>query len=353
LALKTGYITDDFSTLSGLASVAYGNTDLFREVQNQIINNSPTKVFDSQRPSDVFQSFLVSKDYFFELITSSLLNQYQQNEFFADYIDEIFGADWAIKFSEDLSKEFFLEIDADSQYGKGIEDFLSKAFNRLFVGYEDIPSLVEEVVFSIDSDHMLTSDVSFITKIAANNPKNKISIPPSNTTISLSQNIDLDKDHRGISFATGYISPQSYYSDIAYPGFESTSSTTPVTFKDSVLDGYVGYPANILLESIFNPSGAESLRDIPSAITSILSGSDIWNSTSVLGDLANIPGLSQSDRDIYEISLIGPRINNFLTFDPSTMSNGDYFDVSNLPKILNSDKEDGLPMSSRNFSNTF
>ncbi len=351
--MKIGYITDDFSTLSGLASVAYGNTDLFREVQNQIINNSPTKTFDSQRPSDIFQSFLASKDYFFELITNSISNQYQENDLFADYIDEAFGADWLAKISGILSKEFFIEMDSNSQYGQDTKDFIFKAFNKLFLGYEDISSLVEEVTLSIISDPVLGPDISFITKIANNNPKNKISTPPSNTTIPLSQSIDLDKDYRGISFATGYISPQNYYSDIAYPGLEATSSTTPTTFKDSVLDGYVGYPTNISLESIFNPSGAESLRDISSAITSVLSGSDIWNSTSVLGDLANIPGLSQSDRDIYEISLIGPRINNLLTFDPATMSNGDYFDVSNLPKILNSDKEDGLPMSSRKFSNTF
>ncbi len=351
--MKTGYITDNFSTLSGLASVAYGSTDLFREVQNQIISNSPTKIFDSQRPSDIFESFLESKDYFFESIKDYLLSRYQQDNFFADYIDSTFGADWITKILKKLPKQLSLEIDSSTQYGEGLKDFILKTFNKLFVGFENTSSLADGVISSINSDPALGPDISFIAKIAGNNPKNKISTPPPNTTISLSQSIDLDKDYRGVSFATGYLSPQKYFSEIAYPGFETSSSTTPVTFKNSVIDGYVGYPSNTSLESVFNPAGAESLRDISLEINSVLSGSDIWNATSVLGDLANIAGLSQSDRDIYEISLIGPRINNLLTFDPATMSNGDYFDTSNLPKILNSDKEDGLPMSSRKFSNTF
>lgn len=353
MALKTGYITDDFSTLSGLASVAYGNADLFREVQNQIINSSPTRTFDSQRPSDIFQSFLPSKDYFFNLIKNFLLDEYQQNELFADYLDEVFGPDWVIETSDLLQKNFAIEVDSSTRYEEGIEDFILRAFTKIFTNYGDVSTLANKAKDSINSDPVIGSDMAFISKVSSNNPRNKINIPPSNTTIPLAQSIDLDKDYRGVSFATGFLSPQDYYSEIAYPGFEATSSTTPVTFKDSVLDGYVGYPSNISLESIFNPAGAESLRNLALGVGSVLSGSDIWNATSVLGDLANIPGLSQSDRDIYEISLIGPKINNLLTFDPATMSNGDYFDTSNLPKILNSDKEDGVPMSSRKFSNTF
>lgn len=351
--MKTGYVTDDFSTLSGLASVAYGNADLFREVQNQIISNSPTRVFDSQRPSDILQSFLPSRDYFFELVKNFLSIQYQQDDILADYLDGTFGPDWITEIPKDLSKEIFLELDSGNQYGQTIEDYTYKAFERIFIGYQNISNLTNDLVSSINSDPIIGVDIPLVTKISANNPRNKISSPPSNTVIPLLQSIDLDKDYRGVSFATGYLSPQNYFSEIAYPGFESTSSITPVTFKDSVIDGYVGYPSNINLESIFNPAGAESLRDLGLKINSVLSGSDIWNASSILGDLTDIAGLAQSDRDIYEISLIGPRINNLLTFDPATMSNGDYFDTSNLPAILNSDKENGVPMSSRKFSNTF
>lgn len=350
--MKIGYITDDFSTLAGLASVAYGSVDSFREVQNQIINSSPTKVFDAQLPSDIFQSFLISEDYFNEVVMDSLLEEYSNNEEFADYIDEELGVNWVTKTKTSLLKDLYLEINSFSGYGNGLEGYLSNSLKYLFPGYTDIQDLSRGIISSIMSDPALGDDIKLISSVVANNPHTKISTPPKNTTVPLLESIDLDKDFRGVSFVTGYLTPQDYFSEVAYPGFENASSV-PSTFKDSVLDGYVGYPSNISLETIFNPSGAESLRDIPTAIASVLSDSDIWNAASVLGQLSDIPGLDKGDTDIYEISLIGPKVNNLLTFDPATMSNGDYFDTSALPKILNVDKEDGVPMSSRNFSNTF
>lgn len=350
--MKVGYITDDFSTLAGLASVAYGNADSFREVQNQIITNSPSRVFDTQRPSDIFQSFLGSETYFLDVILNALESEYESDTEFADYVDEELGADWTDKIKTSFLRDLYLEMDSLSNYGNKLRDYLINSLRGLFPGYEKISKLGDNILSSIASNPTLGSDVDFIATVAGNNPHTKISTPPSNTTVPLLESVDLDRDYRGISFTTGYLTPQEYFSEIAYPGFESSNST-PTSFRDSILDGYVGYPSGISLESIFNPAGAESIRNIASAISSVLSDSDIWNAASVLGQLGDIPGLDQGERDIYEISLIGPRINNLLTFDPATMSNGDYFDTGSLPKILNADKEDGVPMSSRKFSNTF
>lgn len=350
--MKVGYITDDFSTLAGLASVAYGSVDSFRDVQNQIINSSPTKVFDTQLPSDIFQSFLVSEEHFNNVIINSLVDEYSDNEEFADYIDEKLGVDWIIKVKTQLLKDLYSEIDSFSSYGNRLDDYFSSALRYTFPEYEDILDLTRKIISSVVLDPALGDDIQLISSVVANNPHNKLSTPPKNTVIPLTENIDLDKDFKGISFVTGYLTPQDYFSEIAYPGFNEISSI-PSTFKDSVLDGYVGYPSNVSLETSFNPVGAESLRSIAATFASVLSDSDIWNAASVLGQLGDLPGLDQGERDIYEISLIGPRINNLLTFDPATMSNGDYFDTSSLPKILNADKENGVPMSSRNFSNTF
>jgi len=352
LALKIGYITDDFSTLSGLASVAYGSADSFREVQNQVIGASPTRAFDVQRPSDIFQSFLGSETYFVNVVLDAIQTEYDLEEEFTDYIDEKLGADWLTKIRSLLLKDLFSEMDSLSGYGNKLKNYLVNTLGYLLPGYEEISQLGDKILLSITSDPALGKDIDFIASVVGNNPHTKLHTPPSNTTVALIDNIDLDKDFRGISFPTGYLTPQDYYSGVAYPGFENSSSV-PTTFKDSVLDGYVGYPSGISLESVFNPAGAESIRDLASTFSSVLTDSDIWNAASVLGELENIPGLDKGDRDIYEISLIGPRINNFLTFDPATMSNGDYFDTGSLPKILNADKEDGVPMSSRNSSNTF
>lgn len=352
MTLKVGYITDEFSTLGGLASVAYGSVDAFREVQNQIINSSPTRVFDSQLPSDTFRSFLGSEEYFLQVIINSLIEEYANNEDFADYIDEVLGADWQEKIKSVLLKDLFSEMNSSTKYGNKLEDYLLTTFGYLFPSYQEIGQLTSRVISDIQSDPSLGEDVKFIASVAGNNPHVKLDSPPANTTVALNQSIELDKDFKGISFVTGYLTPQQYYSEIAYPDFNGPFSV-PTSFKDSILDGYVGYPSGISMESVFNPTGAESIRNISTGIASVLSNSDIWNAASVLGQLGDIPGLDQGERDIYEISLIGPRINNLLTFDPATMSNGDYFDTSSLPKILNVDKEDGVPMSSRNFSNTF
>ena len=352
MALKTGYITDDFSTLGGLAAVAYGDVDSFREVQNQIISNSPTRGFDSQRPSDLFRSFLPSEDLFVSEILNSLRGEYGTNEGLSDYLDETLGADWEEMVYNSFLKEFYYQIDNEVKYGSALDDFLRKTLEQLFRGYGDIGSLTSKVVEDLSNNPTFSEDLEFVAKISSNNPRNKISSPPPNSTIPLTNSIDLDRDFRDLPFSTSYLLPQDYYSEVAYPGFSDITSI-PLSLRDSVENGYVGYPSNLSLESIFNPIGAESLREISSSIGNILSGSDIWNTTSVLGQLEDIPGLSQADRDIYEISLMGARINGFLEFDPATQSNGDYFDTSLLPEILNSDKDNGVPLSSRKFSNTF
>lgn len=350
--MKTGFLTDDFSTLAGLAAVAYGSVDSFREVQNQIIQNSPTGTFDSQRPSDIFTSFIESESYFVELITESLYSEYTGNEEFADYVDERLGAGWTDIVEGRFMNLLRTELDSSEEYQKNLKDCLSGSLNILFPGYADLDGLADILISAVKLDNLFGEDISLVSKIAGNNPRTKISTPPPNTVVSLKDSTELDKDYRGVSFVSGYLTPQSYYSEIAYPGFDSLSSM-PSTFKDSIFDGLVGYLSGISLERIFNPTSAESIGNLSLSPNYVLSESDIWSTASALGDMLDIPGLTQTDRDIYEISLIGPRINGFLTFDSKTMSNGDFIDTSNVPKILNSDKEGGLPMSSRNFSSVF
>jgi hypothetical protein len=352
LSLKTGYITDDFSTLGGLAAVAYGDVDSFREVQNQIISNSPTRGFDNQRPSDLFRSFLPSEDLFVSEILNSFKREQEENEEFSDYLDEALGANWEKEIERSFLNEFYYQVDNEVEYGNTLNVFLEKTLGQLFIGYHDLNSLASRAIDDLTNNPVFSEDLEFIAKISSNNPRNKISSPPPNSNVPLTNSIDLDKDFRDLPFSTSYLLPQDYYSEVAYPGFGDITSI-PLSLRDSVENGYVGYPNNLSLESIFNPIGAESLREISSSIGNILSGSDIWNTTSVLGQLEDIPGLSQADKDIYEISLMGARINGFLEFDPATQSNGDYFDTSLLPEILNSDKDNGVPLSSRKFSNTF
>lgn len=350
--MKTGYISDEFSTLGGLASVAYGDVDFFREVQNQIINSSPTKTFDSQAPSDIVRSFLPSEEFFLSEVINSLREYYSSNESFSDFIDSEIGPTWENYVSTYFLKELYQKIDDRSSYGATPGDFISDTYQSLFSGFNDISGLSGFSADRLYKNPVLSDDLNLIFNIASNNPKTKLSSPPPNSVIPLLNSIDFDLDYKSLPISSSYLLPQEYFSDIAYPGFKSVSSI-PLSLKESVQNGYVGYPFNSTLEQIFNPAGAESLKNITTSVGEALSNSDIWNATSVLGQLENIPGLSQADRDIYEISLMGARINGLLEFDQSSQSNGDFFDVSLLPELQNSDKEGGIPFSSRNFSTAF
>ena len=104
--MKTGYITDDFSTLGGLAAVAYGDPEYFREVQNQIYSSSVTRFLDTQRPSDIFESFFGTRESFVAIVLKSLEFQYLANNSLTDYVDIEFGPDWKEKVAGKLKTTF-------------------------------------------------------------------------------------------------------------------------------------------------------------------------------------------------------------------------------------------------------
>lgn len=340
--MKTGYVTDSFSTLSGLAAVAYSNVDMFREVQNQIIQNSPTKVFDLQRPSDIFFSGFYSEEEFLNSMLDAIQAEYDSNPEFADYIDEELGADWLEQVSTDLIPTLSYFLEATTQYSQTSFDYVRKTLEAVFPGYSELDELTTSTIESVSKD-VPTSDVQLYTAIANNNSLNKISTPPIDSVVVLDNSIELGSDFRGVPYTTGYLSPQSYYSEVAYPGY-SGPLETPSTFIDSISDGYVGYsPA---FETSLNPSGAESVSDYSS------SGDASLFVNTPFSELENIPGLSQADRDLYEISLIGARLNNFLSYD-ELGSNGDLTPGTTIPIPMNSDQDSGVPSSSRSFSYAF
>jgi hypothetical protein len=210
-------------------------------------------------------------------------------------------------------------------------------------------NVVDGIVSAVKADAIIGRDAEFVIKLISNNPQTKISVPPPDAVIPLETSVDLGLDYRGTEFVSSYLPPKDYYSNVAYPGFIGSTSL-PVNFRDSVIQGYVGYPSGLPLELVFNPVGSESIRNMDmNSPVSLLAPTDPFNAGSVLGDL---PSLSQSDRDIYNISLIGPTMNGYLSFDPGTMSNGDLINTSLIPKFEsdNADKDGGLNPASRNFS---
>jgi hypothetical protein len=189
--------------------------------------------------------------------------------------------------------------------------------------------------------------MALMTRVVSNNPQTKLSTPPLNSRIDLQNSLDLGSDYRGVEFTTGYITPQDYWNDVAYPGL--SSGGTPVTLRDSINQGYVGYPSRTPLEALFNPVGAQS---VPEDGIFIENTSPTNSSASYLNQF---PDELQADRDVYSISLMGERLNGYTTFDPTTMSNGDLLDQSQVPQFEeeNSDPQGGLTSSARNFTTAF
>lgn len=113
----------------------------------------------------------------------------------------------------------------------------------------------------------------------------------------------------------------------------------PTNFNKILKAGYVGYSPN-RLENVFNPPGARS-------VGSELSG----RAQSIMAELSRSPNVLQGEREIYDISLIGARLNGFTSFEPRTDSNGDRIDQGLVPNLdeRNKDEELGIIYPAREF----
>lgn len=340
--MKTGYITDDFSTLAGLASVAYGDPEYFREVQNQIYSSSPTKFLDTQRPSDIFESFFETKEFFISIVLKSLEAQYSTSSSFVDYIDIELGANWKEVITYRLKDSFFNALDSVQNYGLTLSDYVKFAVSVSLPEFANSNELVVAIVNTISEEPKVGSDAKLISRLVSNNPQTKVSVPPSNSRIDLESSVDLGSDYRGVDFSAGYISPQEYWNNVAFPGL--TSTIVPTNLKNSVIAGYTGYLSSTPLEALYNPVGALSVSSVPSG-----------GSAPISSILSQFPENLQADNEVYAISLMGEKLNGYTTFDPQTMSNGDLLDPSLTPTYEedNKDPQGGLPPAARPFTPAF
>ena len=240
--MKTAYLTDNFSTLGGLASVAYRDPEFFREVKNQIYFQSPTQFIDSQRPSDVFESFLGNKKTITEKILGVLENDYATDGKLTDYLDINVGPDWRQIFTQRFYPALQNQLDSVSTYNVPLSQHISSVFEIIFPGLAD-GDLVSRSVEELEKINTSTTGAKLAGVLVGNNPQTKLSIPPPDSKIPLDSNVNLGLDYRGVNFATGYSTLEDYWENIPYPGM-SSPSIIPATFKESILDGLVGYLSN-------------------------------------------------------------------------------------------------------------
>lgn len=342
--MKTGYVTDDFSTLGGLAAVSYGDPEYFREVQNQIYSQSPTKFLNTQRPSDIFESFFGTKDYFMGVMLSALETQYLGDVNFANYIDINLGAGWKAEIISRLKRNFFEALDSEEKYGLSLSDYIGLAVRSSLPNLANSSATIASISSAVSEEPKIGTDAQLIARVVSNNPQTKISVPPSGARIDLESSVDLGADYRGVDFSSGYITPRDYWNNIAFPGL--TTSSMPSDLLKSVSNGYVGYLSSTPLEALYNPSGAFSISGVPSESGTYVPASSI---------LSQFPDTFQADKDVYAISLMSEKFNGFTTFDPATMSNGDLIDTSLAPtfEVDNKDPQGGLNSAARNFTTAF
>jgi hypothetical protein len=399
--VATNYLTNQFSSLSGLASVAYGSPNYFREVQNQIFQNSITYFLDLHRPSGLIEDFFYSDELLKEYLLASLENLYDTNQEFQDFIDIYIGPLWREVFVDNLLVNFKSEYDTNSNYSLTFEKYLELGIKKTLLQYtakeifqEIIPpeplSLISSGVqkspaatgvgksksldYSSDFDELLDTNEAIINdQIAAisieiksdpylgvdfpkisnllnNNPQTKIAQVKPDVIIPLKESIDLGKDFKNVEFEKGYLPPQDYFENVSYPKARDISRQLPATFKDSIRQGYVGYPTTQPLEQIYNPVGNIGAGDIN--LDDLTQPSF---SNSVLGSLNDISSITPTDEDVYSISLIGPTINGYTSFNPQTQSNGDLISSSLLPNFNenNFDKEKGSNFFDRDLGTVF
>lgn len=326
--MKTGFVTDTFSTLGGLAAVAYYSPEAFRDVKNQIYSGSATKLFDTNRPGALLVDFIQYKDKFISEVEGVLQSEYDKDGDFTDFADIYLGSGWKQTLSRRFLTELERSVNSKSVYNTGL---LQHATDALSAGglNSSLASTVSQALLSGFTNGQISRDLSRVTKYADNNPQTKISTPPPNDVIQLEGSVDPGIDYRGVSFAQGYLSPPQYFENIAYPGFTSPF-TLPPTLNDSISQGYVGYPPQVDITSAARPS------------SSVLS--------------SELPGLEANDAVIYQISLMGSNLSRIINFDPAVTSNGDLMDPGFIPPFEENnflDVDLGNPTLSRTYLPVF
>jgi hypothetical protein len=255
---KNNFLTDKFSTTGSLAAVAYGSSELFYTVADQIRSNSVSKSLDAQLPSHLALDFVNTKKLLKNAIFSTLDRHYSESGVFTDFID-IFCKTDLNKYSSRATESLLSLLNRISDYNSTLlsilEDCLEEAA-RLF-GYKseldlDFLSLAKDVAARFKTENYLTEDLDLILLIAANNPLTKVSSAPADTLVPLSEEGRLGKNYKGADINLGTTSFTEYYSG------KSAYSSNIYSLQNVVAQGYVGYPLAALLgESLLDNDSLE------------------------------------------------------------------------------------------------
>lgn len=319
--------------------MAYGFPDRHAEVANQIRGQLATSVLGDFPPSEIIENRLTEQH-----IVSALQGEYGVGEEFTKFVDN--GQDSVEKISKDVYVKILQSYNEMSTYETSLTDVLE------YVGLPINPQRVK--------NHLMSNvpDLELFTKLAAGVGYNKLNKLPSGARIELSDNISLDKDANGVSFPTGYLTPDQYFNDVAYPGVGSTAENLPNTLVTSLIEGYKGYPTLQPLDDLLRPGLAALVSN--SDISGLKNPAQAIAGISTIDTVRDISGLGSigiNDQIMYNIDLtkIVIGLNGYTVYDPAKDSNGDFIDRSLIPDFdsENADQGSGLPYFSRPRTSAF
>lgn len=304
-----------------------------------------TKFMDMHRPSDALESVWTSKERLLGIIEQALQNRYESVPEFADYVDVSLGADWKQSLTDRIGSALPSIYDSESEYQISDLTYLIKTFeavlptlsdssSAIFSG-RDPESIAREVLENMKSDPLVGVDFSLLSSAINNNPQTKLHVPPTESKVALLNSVDLGGDYGGIEFAKGYITPKDYWNDIPYPGFDTPNiNLIPATFKETITQGYYGYPSITPLESLYNPVGATSVYDTSAYAMDASYGGGAFSGGSILGQ---VPDIFKDNIAFSPISMVGEMINGYLSEskDPA------------IPSYINADPGNGSTPSAR------
>ena len=267
---KNNFLTDKFSTTGGLAAIAYGSSDLFYTVADQIRLGSISSPLDDQLPSNLVLDFVNAQSVIEESVYRALELEYAKMEEFADFID-IFCQENLSKYTELFCSLLLKLVNRVSDYNSSLETLLEESLEesarraRIDPALElDYANIAKAIIKEFSSENYLIEDLNKVMAIAVNNPITKISAAPPDTLIPLDQNGRLGKTYRGVDINVGTTSVKDYYNGV------STYDTTQGSIQSSVSQGYVGYPLAALLgESLLDKDSLEYYSVSAGAVTSV------------------------------------------------------------------------------------
>ena len=286
---KNNFLTDNLSTVGGLAAIAYGSSAYFQTVADQVRQDSSTKELDYQLPSNALLDYTGTDKFIYDIFYAAIKEEYDSETILTDFID--INTNGEKEFSQRVLEIFLYNINRLSDYQDNYSSLIEEAIIETLYYFDrdtelvvDFNSLSQKIHNGFLSSEYLGRDIAKVVTLLIQNPNTKISSAPPDSIVSLYPSPRQEKDFRGVDRYCGSLTKSQYYGDVGY-------ILKNGSIRRSVSEGYVGYPAVALIgESLYNSDSSDNI-----------SLSDLSYSSGNLFDSG--ARFSAAERQIYSINL--------------------------------------------------